>query len=120
MSLISRTFIGSISITCMRDGEKSLPPAILSNLSSPDKKSIIKNQQRACHTNFNAFLIQNGSKNLLVDTGCRDLSGASCGFLLNALEEAGVKPTEISDLFLTHMHPDHQNSFLAFVKCLAQ
>ena len=107
MSLISTTFIGSISITCMRDGEKSLSPAVLSNLSLSDDKTMIKNQERACHTNFNAFLIQNGSKNLLVDTGCRDLSGASCGFLLNALEEAGVKPPEITDLFLTHMHPDH-------------
>lgn len=58
-------------------------------------------------TNFNAVLIRNGGKVILVDAGPRDLFGPSAGFLPEALKEAGVAPEQIDLLFATHLHPDH-------------
>ena len=55
----------------------------------------------------NAFLIKNGNRNLLIDAGCRDLFGPTCGFLINKLSDNGISPNDITDLFFTHLHPDH-------------
>ena len=33
--------------------------------------------------------------------------GPTCGFLIDALAEAGVSPGDVTDLFFTHLHPDH-------------
>ena len=58
-------------------------------------------------SNINAYLIQSGERNLLVDAGCRELFGPTCGFIQDALAEAGVSLQQVTDIFLTHLHPDH-------------
>lgn len=107
MSLISHITVGSFTVISLRDGEISLPSEVLLNLTKKEEISILESQEKACHTNFNAFLVQDNERTLLIDTGCRDLFGLSCGFLVQALEEVGITPSDITDLFLTHMHPDH-------------
>jgi glyoxylase-like metal-dependent hydrolase (beta-lactamase superfamily II) len=52
-------------------------------------------------------VIQNGKQNLLVDTGCGTLFGPTCGFIFDALNELGLAPDDITDIFITHLHPDH-------------
>ena len=46
-------------------------------------------------------------KILLVDSGCRDLFGPTCGFVHEEIAKANVKPEHITDIFFTHLHPDH-------------
>ncbi|MDA9171630.1 MBL fold metallo-hydrolase, partial [Alphaproteobacteria bacterium] len=58
-------------------------------------------------SNINAYLIKKDNRNLLVDAGCRELFGPNCGFIQEALLETGTKPSDITDIFFTHMHPDH-------------
>ena len=58
-------------------------------------------------SNINAFLIQQDGKNLLIDAGCRDLFGPTCGFILDELKKVNVQPNEVTDIFFTHLHPDH-------------
>ena len=108
MSRISSTNIGSIKVTSLRDGELVLPAEVLLNLNEDDAKEIKDNTENTLsYTNVNAFLIQNGDRNLLVDAGCRELFGQTCGFVQDALAEAGVLIEQITDIYLTHLHPDH-------------
>ena len=108
MSRTSKTTIGTINVTTLRDGERTLPVEALKNLSNEDTDEINSNEnQLLTFTNFNACVIQNGKQNLLVDTGCGNLFGPTCGFLLDALNEIGLGPEDISDIFMTHLHPDH-------------
>ena len=58
-------------------------------------------------SNINTFLVEQNNQKLLVDAGCRDIFGPTCGFFLEQLEKAGTNPEEITDLFFTHLHPDH-------------
>ena len=44
---------------------------------------------------------------MLVDAGPRDLFGETCGFLGDAMAEAGVANDDITHLYFTHLHPDH-------------
>lgn len=108
MTLTSSITVGDIKITALRDGEMVLPTGYLTNLSDEQAATIDGDPNNALSaTNFNAFVIQSAGRTLLVDAGCRDVFGPTAGFLPQALSEAGLKPEDITDLFFTHMHPDH-------------
>ena len=108
MSRISTTAVGTINVTTLRDGERTLPPEALKNLSDEDITKINSDENQSfTFTNFNACVIQKGNQNLLVDAGCGTLFGPTCGFILDALDELGLAPDDITDIFITHLHPDH-------------
>ncbi len=108
MSRISKTTVGTINVTTLRDGERTLPFEALKNLSDEDSDNIKGDENQSfTFTNFNACVIENGKQNLLVDTGCGTLFGPTCGFILDALDELGLAPDDITDIFITHLHPDH-------------
>ena len=46
------------------------------------------------------FILKNGDKNLLVDTG----GGAE---IIRKIEKAGLKLSDIHDIFISHCHTDH-------------
>lgn len=52
----------------------------------------------------NAYVIQTGEANILFDAGVGQAAG---GQLIEALQEAGIKPEEINLVLLTHLHLDH-------------
>jgi glyoxylase-like metal-dependent hydrolase (beta-lactamase superfamily II) len=55
----------------------------------------------------NTFLINTGSKLVLVDTGAGNLFGPTMGKLLTSLRDAGYQPEQVDDVLITHMHGDH-------------
>ncbi len=108
MTRITELKVGKVKVTALKDGELSLPAEVLLNLSKVDRGTIESDEKNSLSlSNINAYLVQSGEKNLLIDAGCRDLFGPTCGYLCEALEEAGLKPKDITDVFLTHLHPDH-------------
>jgi glyoxylase-like metal-dependent hydrolase (beta-lactamase superfamily II) len=56
---------------------------------------------------INAFLINTGTKLILIDTGAGALYGACCGRLLQNLHAAGYQPEQVDEVLLTHLHEDH-------------
>ncbi len=108
MSRISSIDVGNIKVTALLDGELFLPAEALLKLKDADAETIQNNAENTLsYTNVNAYLIQNGDRNLLVDAGCRELFGPTCGFIQEALTEAEMSAEQVTDLFLTHLHPDH-------------
>ncbi|QBE66874.1 MBL fold metallo-hydrolase [Pseudoduganella lutea] len=56
---------------------------------------------------INAFLVNTGTKLILVDSGAGALYGADGGHLLGNLRAAGYAPEQVDEVLLTHLHADH-------------
>ena len=108
MSRTTKISVGSIQVTALRDGELYLPKEALVNLREEDAAIINDSENsKLIYGNVNAYLIQSANRNLLIDAGCRELFGPTCGFLKDAIKETGLELNDITDLFFTHLHPDH-------------
>ena len=107
MSDLQELKIGSTRIVALKDGELSIPKEILLNLDEDISNRITEDNNQLTLNNVNAYLIFKDDKILLVDAGCRDLFGPTCGFVHNEIKKANVKPEDITDIFFTHLHPDH-------------
>ena len=108
MSRISTTKIGEIEVISLTDGATEFGAELFPGTEASEIEGLLKEAGKdAIETNFNAFLIKSGGNTMLVDAGPRDLFGPTCGFLMDALAEAGTAPEDISHLLFTHLHPDH-------------
>ena len=108
MSRLEKITVGSVEVYALRDGELNLPKEVFINLDKKVFESLTNDENSNLSlSNINAYLIKKDNRNLLVDAGCRELFGPNCGFIKEALLETGTKPSDITDIFFTHMHPDH-------------
>ncbi len=57
----------------------------------------------------NALLVRTGHRLILIDTG---LGPQQHGVLIRSLELAGVSPGDVTDVLITHPHPDHVGGLL--------
>lgn len=67
----------------------------------------------ALHLSIQPLLVRSDARVLLFDTGAGDASFAQAGHLPDALRAAGVEPAQVTDIFLSHAHPDHVGGLLA-------
>jgi glyoxylase-like metal-dependent hydrolase (beta-lactamase superfamily II) len=108
MSRTATRSIGEAEVTILTDGGISFPQEYFPTTDEAHLEELLREAGKSgIETNFNAVLIRIGGRVILVDAGPRDLFGPTCGFLPEALAEAGVAPEEVDTLFATHLHPDH-------------
>jgi glyoxylase-like metal-dependent hydrolase (beta-lactamase superfamily II) len=107
---IYRLKVGAYEVTVLNDGSAALPTKYFSG----DADGAVKLLQNAfapstevAPTTFNAWLINTGDKLILVDTGYSNAIGPKAGHLPKTLAAAGVNPSDIDAVVITHVHPDH-------------
>ena len=110
-----RTMLGDFEITALSDGTIDLDVAKL--LAEPADKTdaalaraFVKGP---VETSVNAFVINTGTRLVLIDAGAGTLFGPTVGKLLANLRAAGYQPEQVDDIFVTHMHPDHVGGLVA-------
>jgi glyoxylase-like metal-dependent hydrolase (beta-lactamase superfamily II) len=111
-----RLMLGDDEITAISDGTVGLPIDKL--LFNVDPQVLQRTLAEAyltvpVETSVNAFLINTGSKLVLIDTGAGVLFGPTLGKLLINLRAAGYQPEQVDEIYLTHMHPDHLGGLMA-------
>ena len=107
MSDLKELMVGSTRIIALKDGDLTLPREILLNLDEDTSNKISEENNQLTVSEINAYLIFKNDKILLVDAGCRDLFGPTCGFIHEQIAKANLKSDDITDIFFTHLHPDH-------------
>lgn len=71
------------------------------------------------HLGLQPLLVYWHRRVLLFDTGAGDASFAHGGHLPVAMREAGVEPSQVTDIFLSHRHRDHIGGLLTHTGGLA-
>ncbi|HEY5020649.1 MAG TPA: MBL fold metallo-hydrolase [Steroidobacteraceae bacterium] len=105
-----RIVVGEFEVTALSDGTALLPVA--TDLIRTTPVEVNRYLARAfladpVETSVNAFLVNTGSKLVLIDTGVGGYMGPDTGKLLVNLKAAGYQPEQIDEIFITHMHGDH-------------
>jgi glyoxylase-like metal-dependent hydrolase (beta-lactamase superfamily II) len=104
-----RMMLGAYEVTALSDGTVDLPvDKLLMEPEEKTKAALSKSFLKVpLETSVNAYLINTGSKLILIDTGAGSLFGPTLGKLAANLKASGYEPAQIDDVFITHMHGDH-------------
>lgn len=105
-----RIMLGSYEVTVLSDGVVRLPVDKLLLNSTPQQiaEGLAEHHQSLpVVTSVNAYLINTGSKLVMIDAGAGKLLGDGLDQLVIHLRAAGYQPEQIDEIYLTHMHPDH-------------
>ncbi len=105
-----RMLLGDFEVTALLDGILDLPPhKLLTNTTHRQVSKLLEKsfQKEAVPTSVNAYLINTGSKLVLVDAGAAGLFGPTLGQLLSNLKASGYQPEQVDEIVITHMHGDH-------------
>ena len=111
-----RMMLGDFEITALSDGTVDLPVDKLLTHTTPAKvdKALARSYLKApLETSVNAYLVNTGSKLVLIDTGAAGLFGPTLGRLIASLKASGYQPEQIDEIYITHMHPDHVGGLMA-------
>lgn len=105
-----RFMLGSFEITAINDGTLELPVDQFMTNTTPQKV----HEALAAHylespveTSYNAFLVNTGSKLILIDTGAGNIFGPRLGRLAANMQASGYLPSQVDEIYITHMHADH-------------
>ncbi|KQQ32352.1 MBL fold metallo-hydrolase [Duganella sp. Leaf126] len=114
----ARVMVGDFEVTPLNDGTADLPMVDLLH-NDKDRTQAALNKAHLgspTTTSTNAFLINTGSKLVLVDTGAGTLFGPTLGKLVDNLKASGYRPEQVDDILITHFHPDHVGGLMADTK----
>lgn len=116
-----RMKVGDFEVTALSDGTADLPMDQLLAGTTPDKvkKTLADSFMKApVETSVNAFVVNTGTKLVMIDSGAGGLFGPTLGKVVASLKAAGYKPEQVDEIYITHMHPDHIGGLAASGKAV--
>jgi glyoxylase-like metal-dependent hydrolase (beta-lactamase superfamily II) len=111
-----RMMLGSFEVTALSDGTVDLPvDKLLTNVKSDRLLALLARSylKPPVETSVNGYLINTGTKLVLIDTGAAGLFGPTLGKLVANLKASGYAPEQVDEVYVTHMHPDHVGGLAA-------
>ena len=108
--MVGQVRIGAISIEGVSDGSLQAPPTLLFNKSDQEwqQHAQFLDADGMLPIEMGGFLIHSGERLALVDTGIGPHSSPGrTGMFMDNLAALGVRPSEVTDVVLTHLHFDH-------------
>jgi glyoxylase-like metal-dependent hydrolase (beta-lactamase superfamily II) len=111
-----RMKVGAFEVTALSDGTVVLPVDKLLTGNRPEviNSLLARSYLKApVETSVNGYLVNTGSKLVLIDAGAAGLFGPTLGKLVANLKAAGYTPEQVDEICITHMHPDHVGGLVA-------
>jgi glyoxylase-like metal-dependent hydrolase (beta-lactamase superfamily II) len=115
---VYRLKVGAAEITVLSDGWVPLEAKLFSGDAETTAKRLENAflPKDAIATSVNEWLINTGDKLVLVDTGTSNVFAPTLGRMGKNLAAAGIDPSAIDAVILTHLHPDHAAGLLTTEK----
>jgi glyoxylase-like metal-dependent hydrolase (beta-lactamase superfamily II) len=109
--------LGDLELTVVSDGSitmKPIQPSVATLAPTAAMDSLLVHNFRSTEQidlGVNVLVIRKGNQVILIDTGTgtgfeMDF-GLGSGWLKSSLIDAGIHPEEVTDIILSHAHPDH-------------
>ena len=111
-----RAMLGDFEITALSDGTVPLQvDQLLTNTAPAKTKTALAKHHLTTPvtTSVNAYLINTGSKLVMIDVGAGRMFGPTLGRVLINLKAAGYTPEQVDEIYITHMHGDHAGGLLS-------
>jgi len=111
-----RMMLGDFEITALLDGTFPMKAGELlvgitpTQIDADLARSFLKDP---VESSVNGFLINTGTKLILIDTGAGAFFGPTVGKLVANLKASGYKPERVDEIYVTHMHLDHIGGLIA-------
>ncbi|MFN3375937.1 MAG: MBL fold metallo-hydrolase [Burkholderiaceae bacterium] len=109
-----RTQVGDVEVVSLIDGiaRRPLGEEFVKNAPLAEVRALLASQGLPTDyidIPFTPFLVVAGGRKMLMDTGLGDFGGPNAGKLAENLRAAGVQPSEIDTVLISHFHADHIN-----------
>ena len=117
-----RVMLGDFEVTALSDGTVALPVDTLLTHTTKARtdEALARNFLKApVETSVNAYLVNTGTKLVLIDTGAGGLFGPTLGNVAANLKAAGYQPEQVDEIYITHMHADHVGGLIGSADHLA-
>ncbi len=102
--------VGDFECVCLSDGGYKYPPQnFFANVSKKEIAEVLRQHDLPTDhiwTPYTCLYVNTGEHRVLVDMGAGDLLETT-GTLLDNMHNAGIEPTDIDAVCITHAHPDH-------------
>ena len=111
-----RMMLGDFEVTALSDGTVDLSMGdLLTNITAARiRTALAKNHLKdPVEVSVNAYLINTGSKLVLIDAGSGTFFGPTVGKLMANLKASGYQPEQVDEIYITHMHADHVGGLVA-------
>lgn len=108
---IQQLVIGDIKVSKIQDAEIYLNLSLLSGIEHQEALQLTSGRDSIL-TPVNAFLVQTPQHTILVDAGIGQSGGENSGHLAEQMKIAGVDPSKVDLILITHFHFDHIGGLL--------
>jgi glyoxylase-like metal-dependent hydrolase (beta-lactamase superfamily II) len=112
--------VGSLEIFVLADGQFQLPLELIAMGVSPSEaEPLLKKAHHPSNpliAGSSVLAIRRGETLTLIDSGAGPAAGATGGWLLHSMSLAGLDPSSVSHILLTHAHGDHMGGLSQFPK----
>jgi glyoxylase-like metal-dependent hydrolase (beta-lactamase superfamily II) len=105
-----RMKLGNTDVTAIYDGYVEANKEIFNNIPESRIRSLMSQKSmnpEEFKIEVNAYIVDNGAEQVLIDAGAGNFMGPTLGQLPANLVAAGYRPDEIDAVLLTHLHVDH-------------
>jgi glyoxylase-like metal-dependent hydrolase (beta-lactamase superfamily II) len=105
-----RMMLGAFEVTALSDGTVDLKiEELLTNTTAAKIRTALTRARLKdpVETSVNAYLINTGSKLVMIDAGAGVFFGPTLGKLIASLKASGYQPEQVDEIYITHMHSDH-------------
>ncbi len=102
--------LGAFEITALSDGTVDLPvDKLLTGIAPAKVQAALARAylKPPVETSVNGYLVNTGSKLVLIDAGAAGLFGPTLGRLVTHLKASGYTPEQVDEIYITHLHADH-------------